>query len=609
MSNFKYFAKQMLAWRWRFILALSLAAFSALGLGIGLLSLGPALSLILDPEEGRSLLQLATEHNAEGNIFQIPSWLLSILPEGRFDGVMFILIGVGGLTIVGGLANFFHQYLSAWIAVHVVARVREASFKHVLAMPLGKVQQLGSSEFVSRIIRDAEALQVGLMVLMGKSVSQLTKGVVAFVVACIFDYRLVIIALLVFPILAITLHRIGKRVSKGTKASLSAQQELLRISSESIQGLRAVKVNTAEQASIDAFDEENKQVIKAELKVRLMRALGSPLMEILAIFVLGTLAAIAARSIIDGSLDFDKFLLSIGALAVAGGSLRPLAGLVTEIQAAEAPADRLLSLLVVPAEEVESKPDLPKHEKVIELENVSFTYNNSDVPALQNISLTIQHGQRVAIVGPNGSGKTTLVSLLPKLLSPQKGAISIDGKDIRQVNLHSLRGQMGVVTQETVLFHASIESNIRFGSKASRADVERVAEQAHADEFIRAIDGGFDAVVYEQGTSLSGGQRQRLAIARALLRDPSILIFDEATSQVDAESEALISDTLRNYCDNRTVLIIAHRMSTVQTADRILVLDQGQLVGDGTHEELLATCHVYQRLTETQLATPTTQDA
>lgn len=608
MKNFKYFAKQMLSWRWRFALALFLAALSAIGLGVGLLSLGPALSLILDPEQGKSLIQLANEYNAGEHFAQVPGWLLAMLPEGRFDGVIFILIGVGGLTIFGGLANFFHQYLSAWIAVHVVARVREASFQHVLAMPLGTVQKLGSSEFVSRIIRDAEALQVGLMVLMGKSVSQLTKGMAAFVVACIFDYRLVIVAVLVFPILAITLHKIGKKVSKGTKASLTAQQELLRISSESIQGLRAVKVNTAEQVSIAAFDEENKQVIKAELKVRLMRALGSPLMEILAIFVLGTLAAIAARSIIDGSLAFDTFLLSIGSLAVAGGSLRPLAGLVTEIQAAEAPADRLMSLIVAPSEEDDAKPDLSKHESSIEFKNVSFTYDNADFPAIQNISVTIQQGQRVALVGPNGSGKTTLVSLLPRLLEPEKGSVLIDGTNINQVNLQSLRGHMGVVTQETVLFHGSIESNIRFGNNATREQVEQVAHQAHADEFINAIEGGFDAIVYEQGASLSGGQRQRLAIARALLRDPSILIFDEATSQIDAESEALISDTLKTYCDGRTVLVIAHRMSTVLTADRILVLDQGCLVGDGTHDELLETCLVYQRLTETQLTT-VTQDA
>lgn len=601
MSNFKHFAKQMFYWRGRLILALFLAAFSALGLGIGLLSLGPALSLILDPEEGKSLLQLATVHNAEDHFLQVPQWLIAILPEGRFDGVIFLLLGVGLLTIIGGLANFFHQYLSAWISVHVVANVREASFKHVLAMPLGTVQKLGSSEFVSRIIRDAEALQVGLMVLMGKSVSQLTKGIAAFIVACIFDYRLVLIAILVLPILAITLHKIGRRVSKGTKASLEAQQDLLRISSESIQGLRAVKVNTSEHASVKAFDEENNQVIKAELKVRMMRALGSPLMEILAIFVLGTLAAIAARLIIEGRLNFDTFLLSIGSLAVAGGALRPLAGLVTEIQAAEAPADRLLSLLDSPEEELTEKPDFSKHQHSISFQNVSFSYHDSDLPAIKDFSLTIEFGQRVAIVGPNGSGKTTLISLLPRLLLPQEGSICIDDRNINEVNLKSLRSEMGVVTQETVLFHASIDANIRFGQDASREEVIQVAKHAHADDFIRTIEGGYDSIVYEQGTSLSGGQRQRIAIARALLRDPSILIFDEATSQVDAESEALIGDTLNKYCSNRTLLIIAHRMSTVQSADRILVLDQGRLVGDGTHDELLLNCDVYQRLTETQL--------
>ena len=591
----------MLQWRGRFVLALFLAAFSALGLGVGLLSLGPALSLILDPENGKNLLLLATEHNGSGHWFQIPQGILGVLPEGRFDGVVFILIAVGCLTVVGGIANFSHQYLSAWIAVHVVARVRESAFTHVLKMPLGRVQQLGSSEFVSRIVRDAEALQVGLMVLMGKSVSQLTKGMAAFVVACIFDYRLVIISVIVFPILAITLHKIGKKVRKGTKASLAAQQELLRISSESIQGLRAVKVNTAEVPAVSSFNKENAKVIRAELKVRFMRALGSPLMEMLAILVLGTLAAIAARSIMDGSLQFDSFLLSIGSLAVAGGSLRPLAGLVTEIQAAEAPAERLLTLLNTPCEEAGDYPDISRHAQTIIFDNVSFTYENGESPAIDNVSLSIKHGQRVAIVGPNGSGKTTLVSLLSRLSQPDTGTITIDGVNIQTSNLQSLRQQMGVVTQETVLFKDTVESNIRFGCSATHDEVMRVAAQAHADTFIEKLTLGYDSVIFEQGTSLSGGQKQRLAIARALLRDPAILIFDEATSQIDAESEAMISDTLKNYCSGRTVLVIAHRMSTVKSADRIVVLDNGKLVGDGTHEELILSCDVYQRLTETQL--------
>ena len=603
MKHFKVFARRMFHYRVRVILALSLAVFSALGLGVGLLSLGPALSLILDPEAGHTLFELATTFNTEGHFFQIPQWVVTQLPEERFDGVIFILIGIGCLTITGGFANFMHQYLSAWIAVHVVASVRQEAFKHVLSMELGRVLRSGASEFVSRIVRDTEALQAGLTVLMGKSVAQFTKGFVAFLVACVFDYRLVIIALLVLPILAFTLHRIGRKVRKGTRSSLAAQQELLRISNEAVQGLRAVKVNTAEQSVLDSFSEVNQQVVRANMKVRVARALGSPLMEILAIVVLGTLAGIAAKSIINGSLEFDMFLLSVGSLAVAGGSLRPLAGLVTELQASDAPAERLLEILNLPSEEEIQQPSMERHTESIIFEDVTFAYSEETELALKNFSVTIPHGQRVAIVGPNGCGKTTLVSMLPRLLVPQSGAIKIDGNDISTVNLRSLRDQLGVVTQDTVLFRGSIESNICFGREASRDEVVKAATQAHADAFINRIEGSYDAEVYEHGTSLSGGQRQRLAIARSLLRDPSIMIFDEATSQIDSESESLINSMLETFCKGRTVLLIAHRLSTVQTADRILVLDQGALVGDGTHSELLATCNLYRRLAETQLVT------
>jgi len=603
MKHFRFFARKMLRWRFRFTFALFLAVFSALGLGIGLLSLGPALSLILDPEGGRSLLQLAVEFNATDPFVHVPQWIVENLPSGRFDGVLLILFGIGCLTLVGGVANFLHQYISAWIAVHVVSEVRNESFHHVLGMELGRVLSSGASEFVSRIIRDAEALQLGLTTLMGKSVAHFSKGIVAFLVACVFDYRLVIIAILVFPILIFMLQKIGSKVRRGTKASLNAQQELLRISNEAIQGLRAVKVNTAEQAVEDSFGDVNKQVVRAELKVRFVRALASPLMEMLAIIVLGSLAAIAAKSIIDGSLNFDRFLLSIGSLAVAGSSLRPLTGLVTSIQAADAPADRLLKVLNTPVEDSRTRQKLDRHSTSITFDDVTFAYSNDATPAILNFSVTIPHGQRVAIVGPNGSGKTTLVSLLPRLLRPQVGSISIDGQDIATVDLHSLREQMGVVTQDTVLFRGTIQDNILFGSKAGQSAVEIAAKQAHAHEFISEMVGGYGAEVYEHGTSLSGGQRQRLAIARALLRDPSILIFDEATSQIDSESENLINDTLVQFCDGRTVLLIAHRLSTVQSADRILVLDKGSLVGDGTHNELLSSCDLYQRLVETQLIT------
>lgn len=605
MTHFKHFAKQMLQWRGRLFLAVGLAIFSAMGLGVGLLSLGPALSLILNPESGQALPELAEQFNAESHIVSVPQWLIEQLPADRFDGVMFILIGVGCLTLIGGIANFLHAYLSGWIAVHTVARVRKQAFGHVLSLELGRVLRSGASEFVSRIVRDAEALQAGLTVLMGKSIAHFSKGIVAFIVACVFDVRLVVIAILVLPILAFVLQKIGRRIRKGSKTSLAVQQELLRISNEAVQGLRSVKVNTAEQSIENNFASENDRLIKAEMKVRIARALMSPLMEILSIIVLGALAAIAAKSIIDGALDFDRFLLSIGSLAVAGGSLRPLSGMVAQIQASEAPAQRLQDILSLPLEDETKRPAMQPHSKTIVFDGVTFSYDGSSEPSINEVSLTINHGECVAVVGPNGSGKTTLLSMLPRLLTPESGTVSIDGVDISGVDLHSLRSQIGVVTQETVLFRGTISENIRFGIDATIEQVQEAAEHAHAAEFIEAMDGEYEANVYESGTSLSGGQRQRLAIARAMLRDPAILILDEATSQIDTESEALINDTLDRFCESRTVLIIAHRLSTVQMADRIVVLDRGKLVDTGTHDELLTRCDVYARLAQTQLVTST----
>ena len=605
MTHFKYFAKQMLRWRARFIFAIALAIFSAMGLGVGLLSLGPVLSLVLNPESGQALPGLAIAFNAEEHMLTIPDWLIAQLPADRFDGVVFILIGVACLTIIGGAASFFHAYLSGWIAVHTVAQVREQAFSHVLGLELGRVLQSGASEFVSRIVRDAEALQVGLTVLMGKSIAHLSKGIVAFVVACIFDVRLVVIALLVFPVLGFILQKIGRRIRKASKTSLVVQQELLRISTESVQGLRAVKVNTAEQSIEKTFSEKNKLLIKAEMKVRIARALMSPLMENLAIIVLGILASIAAKSIIDGILDFDRFLLAIGSLAVAGGSLRPLSGMVARIQASEAPAERLQEIFTMPLEDELEREPLKKHSKSIVFEGITFSYENSSEPSINNVSLSIEHGECVAVVGPNGSGKTTLLSMLPRLLTPQVGTIKIDGVDISKVDLHSLRSQIGVVTQETVLFRGTIAENIRFGTDATLEQLEMAATRAHASEFIEAMQGKYDADVYESGTSLSGGQRQRLAIARAMLRDPAILILDEATSQIDTESEAMINDTLEHFRETRTVLIIAHRLSTVQMADRIIVLDKGSLVDTGTHDDLLERCEIYTRLAQTQLISST----
>jgi len=481
-------------------------------------------------------------------------------------------------------------------------------YSHVINMPLGIVIQRGPSEFVARMIRDAAELQRGLIALVSKSVTQLLKGLSAFAVALYLNWSLTLTATIAAPILIIVMRKLGKRIRRGTRGSLEAQEGLLRIATETISGLRAVKANTGEQQATTWFKRINEKVVIQELRIRTARALTAPLIESLSVFVVGGLAIVAAKLIIDGEMPFENFILSLGSLAVAGGSFRPLAGLINEMQAASAPAARILEIINTKREspEIDNKPKLARHSKSIKFEHVTLKYPGTDSPAIKDISLEISHGERVAIVGPNGSGKTTLVSLVPRLVVSDQGSVFIDSVDIADVSLSSLRTQIGFVTQDTVLFGGSIADNIAFGAgEVSREQIIDAAKRAHAEQFILELPRGFDANIAEQGASLSGGQRQRLAIARAILRDPSILILDEATSQIDAESEAHIGEALNEFCKGRTSLVVAHRLATVISADRIVVMEAGCIVDQGTHDELLGRCELYKRLTQTQLISAT----
>lgn len=583
--------------------ALFFAMLSALGLGVGLLSLAPILEQIVHPESGRGLAELAIEFNASGHWLSIPQWIIELLPTGRFEGVVLVLVFLTCLTIVGALCNFAHQYISQTLTTRSVAEFRAELFRKVVRLPLGRVVTVGPSEYISRLVRDSAALQQGLNALTGKTVAQVTKGVAALFAAMVFDWKIVIVALVVGPILAIVLRKLAKRVRRGSRGSLAAQQEMLKHSTEIMHGLRAVKTSTAEAESELAFDLVNEQVVRNELRMRIARAMSGPIVETLAIVALSILAAIATRSILSGSLSFDDFILSLIALGVSAASLRPLAGIINEISAAAAPAARIIEILDQPIEaQGESFPALPRHSGSIEFEHVGYAYENADVSALEDVSFTIEFGERVAVVGPNGSGKTTLLGLLPRLLVPLSGRILVDGFDLSQVRLSSIRQQVGVVTQESFIMNGTIRQNIAFGiDDVDDASIHEAARIAHATDFIEGLPDGWDTVVAEGGASLSGGQRQRLSIARALVRNPSILILDEATSQVDSESEVAIRDALHDAGVDRTMLIIAHRMASVVHADRIIVLEAGRVVDIGSHAELLGRCEVYDRLTRTQL--------
>ena len=608
MSPFWYFTKKMLRQRTTVAWAVFFALITAGGLGAGLLSLGPMLKLIL--QDGSSLPELAEEFNTGGHWLTIPPQVIAWLPQGRFEGVVLIVTAIAVLTIFGGAAGFMHKYLSQYLAARMVAQIRQEAFHHVVHLPLSRVITRGPSEFVARIVRDAAELQRGFIALTSKAVTHLLKGLAAFIAALFFQWQLTLAAVIVAPVLLLILRKLGKRIRRGTRGSLQAQEGLLRIATETMHGLRAVKVNTGERQATSWFHRVNKVVLQQELRVRTARALTAPAMEMLAIAVMGGLAILAARLILAGSLSFQQFILALGSLAVAGASFKPLASLINELQAASAPAGRLAEILDQPREGSDGMrlKSLPRHRVSIRFEEVTYSYPEADRPAIDDVSLDIALGERLAIVGPNGSGKTTLVSLLPRLLEPQSGRVLIDDIDLATVNLRSIRRQIGVVTQETVLFRGTIAENIGFGTGGSAANsreqIADAARRAHADEFIRELPNGYDTDLAEQGASLSGGQRQRLAIARAILRDPAILILDEATSQIDAESEAHINAALAEFCQGRTSLLIAHRLSTVLNADRIVVMGQGRIMALGTHEQLLASSELYQRLTQTQLVSP-----
>lgn len=611
LPAFSHFARRMLRQRGLLAGAIGFSLLSAGGLAAGLMGAAPLLKLLLatgdaEPASLRSLaVDWSTRHaDLLGPLAGGVRAIAERLPVDPFAGVATIFGALLLLTAFGATANFLHQWCSLTLATRAVAGIRLEVFRHCVHLPLATVVRRGPAELVSRINKDSVELQRGFVALTSKALAQVTKGAAAFLIALIVEWRLTLVAIVVAPIVATVLRRFGKRIRRGTRGALAAQEDLLRRSNEALQGLRSVKSAVGERRVLALFARANRTALREELVVRTARAASSPIVETLAIAAVLGLALLAAHEILAGRLAIERFLLSLAALGVAGGSLKPLTGLVNDIQAAEAPAQRLLELLRLPAEgrRERSLPALPRHRGALAFEGISFRYGEESPWVLRDISLSIRHGESVAFVGPNGCGKTTLMSLLPRLIDPVEGRVLLDGVDLQAGSLRSLRAQIGVVAQESVLVADTIAENIRFGLLgADRAAIEEAARKAHADAFIRRLPQGYDTPVSEQGASLSGGQRQRIAIARAILRDPVILILDEATSQVDAESEEEINRAVREFAVGRTVLIVAHRLSTMLAADRIVVLDAGRVVGSGRHEELLDRCDAYRRLVRGQM--------
>ena len=611
-DHFWHYAKRMLRRRRLAAGTVVFSIVSAGGLATGLVASGEVLRLILATDPTSSLRSVVEAQVAKGGWIAtvVPASLVEMLPTDRLAGVALILAGLCVLTVFGAVANFLHQYCSLTLSMVTIAELRLEAFRHALRLPLGTVLRRGPTEIVSRITRDCAELERGFSALTSKALAQVTKGAAAFAAAVWFDWRLTIAAVVVAPVIVSVLRKFGKRIRRSSRNTLIAYEDLLRAANESMQGLRGIKTATAERAARRRFGRANRRVVREDRRARVARAISAPLVEMLAIFLIAGLALLAAREILAGRMQFERFILTLGALAVAGGSFRPLTGLLNDIQAASAPAERLHEILATPAEGMRERdlPALPRHARTIAFDAVRFRYEGAERDAVRGVSLTIRHGEFVAIVGPNGCGKTTLASLLTRLFDPTEGAVRIDGTDLQGVSLASLRRQVGVVPQEPLLVRGTIRENILLGldagsaeTNATAASMDRALQLAHAAQFVAALPKGLDNELGEGGSGLSGGQRQRLAIARALMRDPAVLILDEATSQIDAESEAQISAAIDEFRRGRTLIAIAHRLSTVRSADRIVVMDQGVILDAGSHGELLSRCELYQRLVATQL--------
>ncbi len=655
MDPFWQYARRMLKHRRTLALAMLFAFFSAASFGAGLGALGPILENILrgpkqvegdtmakaisrarkvpleqvstaDVEEHAAVdrelkaetdpppnLQTLAERANRTRILNgvIPqSWIAS-LPDGRFAAVLWIVITLGVLTVFGAVCNFLHSSLSLTVVARTIAGIRRDAFHRAVHLPLRSILSLGATDAISRIVYDTATLGAGLNAMVSKAVAQASKGIVAACAAFYYDWRVAVVAIPTAPILATIIRRLGKKIRRASRTALEGQAGLYKRSTEALMGARVVKAFTAERIESARFHRVNKSVVAQEFRVRTARALSSPLIETISIMVLGTLALVAAKQIIDKALDPANFLLALGSLGLAAAQLKPLTGFVNDVQQSAAAADRIRQLMGMDPEAGHGigLPRLLPHRESIAFDNVTFSYPGGAGPALSEVSLTIPHGRTVAFVGLNGSGKTTLLSLVPRLFDPDSGRVLVDGRDIREVNIRSLRRQTGVVTQDTVLFTGPIIDNIAYGSGLDlEKDADKVrdaARRARAEEFILDKPGGYAFELGEGGSGLSGGQRQRLAIARAILRDPAILILDEATSMIDADSEAKIAEAIAEFvgssASKRTCLVVAHRLSTVKNADEIVVMHAGRIADRGRHEELLARSPVYQQIARGQL--------
>jgi ATP-binding cassette subfamily B protein/subfamily B ATP-binding cassette protein MsbA len=563
-------------------------------------------------------LESARSWQARNHILR--KYIYALLPNDCFLTLVWLILAV----FVGLAVKCFFEFSQEWLVGSVVNLslydLRNRFYRNVIHLDVDQFSEHGTSELMARFTNDMESLGTGIKTLFGKVVAEPLKAISCVVGACFISWQLTLMFLVLVPVAAFILGKVSRVMKQATRRLLERMSNIYKILQESFQGVRVVKAFTMEPYERRRFRMATRDYYYKSMKVVKIDALADPIIELLGVAaVAGALLAgsylvlkqqteLFGIPLVSQQLEAEAMLGLYLMLAAIADPVRKLSSVFTRLQSGAAAADRIFAFLDRQPR-VRRNSDGPRlarpapaagpgRPNYIEFRDVCFSYE-PEKAILTNINLSVRQGEALALVGANGSGKTTLVGLVPRFYDPYHGSVLIDGHDIRTLHLRSLRQQIGVVTQEAILFDDTIYNNIAYGTRGPTAEqVEAAARAAFAHDFIVKFPRGYRTRVGEMGRSLSGGERQRLCLARVILRDPSVLILDEFTSAYDAESEALIHRALRDFMAGRTTFLITHRLNRLEIADRIVVLENGRIASVGTHAELLATCPPYQRLHE-----------